>query len=498
MGRVKRLTIAAMAGVAVVALIAVVWALFGRARGTGQTIRVSVRHPALPEKNEQDIALGLEKALASVPDLETQRLEITRLGVTAECSFRSASPRHLEAVSNAYTDHFAVATEAPPAEPAIWIFSPKDLTKELRAVGHVSIETCGEPQPNRVRVAIDTDKLQMLAGGDIVALELAIGPETMMRPRPGKEPDPEEIGARVLHDDVHVRDVAVVTREPRPSRCYAYVNDGKPAIAHIVSPLPGLTADARAKIDALAKEAQATVVHESDSLEARFAVDPSSSFEARKRIAADYALRGKVAGGLDVVGSRMSFDGTGSIVVRRPATAEKLKGLIKETYGVAWGGIRGEHRLEVTIKGDDRKALEKRAKEVQQRVSTLEGVGTPLTLSTAAIIGFVYDVDEKAAEEKGISVPALKLIASGLQGDINDDAAVFIEPRPLDKLFVRGAPLSAYVHMRQRPVTVRLFRTDQKPSIELAFETDDKEVVSRVRQALADSADVSARVLPAF
>jgi hypothetical protein len=111
---------------------------------------------------------------------------------------------------------------------------------------------------------------------------------------------------------------------------------------------------------------------------------------------------------------------------------------------------------------------------------------------------FVYDVDTAAAEKNGISVPALQRIASTLQGDFDDEAPVFIEPRPLDKLFVRGAPLSAYVHPRSRVVPVRLFRANRKPSVELAFETDDKNAAARARQALGDSADVSVRVVPAF
>jgi multidrug efflux pump subunit AcrB len=379
-------------------------------------------------------------------------------------------------------------TAAPPEGPAIWIFGSNDLSRDLRAVGHVNVETCGEPQPSRVRVAIDTDRLQAMTGGDIVEFELAVEGGT----------DPDEVGNRMLHDAIRVKDVATVTREPRPSRCYAYLHDGKPTIAHVVSPLPGFDGDARAKIDAIAREAAATIVHDDESIEARFSVDPNSSFEARRRVAADYALRGKMARGLDVVGASMSFDGTGSLLIRKPASVDTIKGLIKETYGVAWGGIRGAHRLELTIEADDRAALEKRAKEVKQRVSTLEGVGTPVTSSVGGMDIFVYDVDTAAAEKNGISVPALQRIASTLQGDFDDEAPVFIEPRPLDKLFVRGAPLSAYVHPRSRVVPVRLFRANRKPSVELAFETDDKNAAARARQALGDSADVSVRVVPAF
>jgi hypothetical protein len=152
----------------------------------------------------------------------------------------------------------------------------------------------------------------------------------------------------------------------------------------------------------------------------------------------------------------------------------------------------------LTIEADDRSSLEKRAKEVKQRISTLDGVGAPLTRSVGAVDTLVYDVDTAAAEAQGISVPALQRIASTLRGDFDDEAAVFIEPRPLDKLFVKGAPLSAYVHQRSRAVPVRLFRADRKPSLELAFETEDTNAAARARQALGDSADVVVRVVPAF
>lgn len=492
----------ALAAAGVLAVIAGVWVLRGRGGAKRQTIRVSLRHAALPDKNEQDIALPLESQLATVPRLTSQHIEITRLGVTADCSFEPGSARereeNLAAVVNAYTERLATVSEVPPEAAAIWIFSPKELTKELKAIGNVSVETCGEPQPERVRVAIDTDQLKTLLGGDIVELELAIGADTLHRLTRWEEVHPEEVADRTVHGDIRVKDVATVTREPRPNRCNGYLSDGRPSIAHAVTPLPGLTPDARARIDALARDAGATIVRDSDAVEARFTVDPNASFDARRRVAADYALRGKVVQGLDVVGSRVSFDGAGSLVLRRPASAERLKALIKETPDVAWGGIRGGHRLEVTIKGDDRKALEKRAKEVRERLSAVDGVGAPLTLTANTLLTFVYDVDTRAAEADGISVPALQLIASTMQGDGPAEAAVFIEPRPLDELYVRGAPLSSYVHVRQRPVTMRLFRADQRPAVELAFETEDAAAPARARQALGDSADVSLRVLPAF
>ncbi len=80
-----------------------------------------------------------------------------------------------------------------------------------------------------------------------------------------------------------------------------------------------------------------------------------------------------------------------------------------------------------------------------------------------------------------------------MQGDPPADGAIFIEPVSVELLYVRGLPLSAFVHMKQRPIATRLFRADQKPALTLAFETDDEAVTARVRQALADSADVFVR-----
>lgn len=498
----SRALLLAVSGAAAVVLVAVVvWLL--RARGAEtQTVRVSIWRAASPDQNEQDFAPNLERQLATVPRMTSQHLEITRLGVTARCTFEPKSEaeraENLAAVAEAYQDLYATVSEAPPEAPAIWIFSAKDLTKPLAAVGGVDVETCGDPKRTRLSVAIDTDKLKALLGGDIVELESAIGGPALGPLTGAADVAPEEVGNRVVRGDIRVKDVATVTRVPLPSRCQAYLHDGESLFAHRVSPRPGLTPDARAKIDGIARDAEATIVHEDEVIEARYAVDPNVSAEARRRTAADYAIRGKLTYGLDVVGARISFDGTGSLVVRKPASVAKLKGLVEETPDVAWSGVAGAHRLEITIRGDDRQALGKRAREVQQRVSTLDGVGASLTPAAEAVSTIVYDVDAKEAEARGIDVKALKLVASTLGKNAPATAGIFIEPRPLGQLYVQGAPLSAYVHMRQEPQPLRLFRADRRPARELVFEVENMGVEARVRQALGDSADVSVRTVPAF
>jgi hypothetical protein len=372
------------------------------------------------------------------------------------------------------------------------------LSHQLRVVPNVSVEVCGgEPTEDRVRVKVDPQRLKA-TGADVVEVELAIGLDTMTRAG-GEAPDPAELGKRPVHGDVRLGDVATSTLEKRPLACSAFLSDGKTTFAHVVHPLPGLTSDARARLDAIARDAQATIVHEDDGIEVQFVLGPTATYASQRRTAADYAVRGKVAGGLDVVGARVFLDGSGAVVVRKPAKIDSLRALIAENAGVAWGGIRGAHRLQVTLTGDDRKALEKRAREVAKRVGTVDGVGVPVMLAANEATRVVYDVDDKDAELRNVPPAALHVIADSLQGDGPVDAPVVLEAEPLEQLMIAGgAPLSAYIHEHDRVVPIRLLRVDGKPAVELAWETSDPGVDARVRQALGDSADVSVRVLPPF
>ena len=236
-----------------------------------------------------------------------------------------------------------------------------------------------------------------------------------------------------------------VTREPRPNRCSGYLRRRKalPIALHAVTPGHTPVAATRGSTRSRATPAGAAIVRDSDAVEG---AGHGRQCQLRRSPARrhPYALRGRKVVRGSTWSLLVSFDGAGSLILqtRERRAAETL---IKETPDVAWGGIRGAHRLRgVTIRAMIARRS-KRAKGARAPLPVDDGVGAPLTLT---IIPAHVRLRRRRGRPKR-TASRCRTPASSPRAPcgamVRRNGGVHRTATARQAFYVRGAPLSHYV-----------------------------------------------------